>query len=89
MADLPVSRSTAVSLHGYLIAVGGKSSDDQPTCDIHRYDPSSDLWEVIGHMATPRAGSLASVLPDNQLMVVGGFAKGYKNTDSVEFGASL
>ena len=80
--------SIAVSLHGQLIAVGGEGLDDQPTSDIHRYNSSTNSWEVISHMATPRAGCLAAVLPDNQLMVVGGLIKGSKYTNSVEFGAA-
>ena len=89
VADLPVSGSTAVSLYGHLIAVGREASDDQPTSDVHRYDPSTNSWEVISHMATPRAQCFATVLPDNQLMVFGGWTKDNKTTDSVEFGASL
>ena len=38
VADLPVSHSTAVSLHGQLIAVGGRHLNHQPTSAIHRYD---------------------------------------------------
>ena len=78
VADLPVSHSTAVSLHGHLIAVGGRDSDNQPTSDIHQYNPSTNSWEVISHMATPRSGCLVAVLPDNQVMVVGGLIKGGK-----------
>ena len=89
VADLPVSRSTAVSLHGHLIAVGGEVSDYQPTSDIHRYNPSTDSWEVISHMALPRAQCFAAVLPDNQVMIVGGFTKGNETIDSIEFGAFL
>ena len=86
VAELPVVRSTAVSLRGQLIAVGGMDPHGQHTADIHRYSPSTNSWEVIGHMATPRSLCLAAVLPDNQLMVVGGRIYDNKITDSVEFG---
>ena len=86
VADLPVVRSTAVSLDGQLIAVGGRDSNGKATSDIHRYSPSSNSWEVISHMATPRSLCLAAVLPDNQLMVVGGWIYDDKITDSIEFG---
>ena len=88
-ADLPVSQSTAVSLHGQLMAVGGKDSNDKPTTDIRRYDPSTNSWEVISHMATPRSRCLAAVLPDNQVMVVGGWISGDERTKSVEFARVL
>ena len=84
-ANLPVSMSTAVSLHGQLIAVGGKDSNDKPTTAIRRYNPSTNSWEVISHMATPRTRCLAAVLPDNQLMVVGGWDGEDRKTNLVEF----
>ena len=84
-ADLPVSACTAVSLHGQLIAVGGWDSNGKRTTDIRRYDPSTNTWEVISHMATPRSRCLAAVLPDNQLMVVGGWMSDDAETKSVEF----
>ena len=86
-ANLPVSQSTAVSLRGQLIAVGGRDSHQQYCADIRRYNPSSNSWEVISHMATPRCRCLAAVLPDNQLMVVGGWIYYRNTTDSVEFGS--
>jgi hypothetical protein len=49
------------------------------------YNPTTDSWEVISHMGTPRYNCIAAVLPNNQLMVVGGFTGGILETDSVEF----
>ena len=85
VADLPVSQSTAVSLHGQLIAIGGKDSNGISTTDIRKYDPSTNSWEVISHMATPRSWCLAAVLPDNQLMVVGGLDCDGEETNLVQF----
>ena len=85
VADLPVVRSTAVSLHGQLIAIGGRDLNNIPTSNIHQYNASTNTWKVIGHMATPRYRCLAAVLPDKQLMVVGGWGSDNKVTDSVEF----
>ena len=86
VADLPVKDSTAVTLHGQLLAIGGEDSEDKPSTAVHMYQPTTDSWEVISHIATPRSGCLAAVLPDNQLMVVGGYTTGGKRCDSVEFG---
>ena len=86
VADLPVNCSTAVSLHGRLLAIGGEDSEDKPTTAVHMYQPTTNSWEVISYMTTPRYDCLSAILPDNQLMVVGGWTTGDKRCDSVEFG---
>ena len=86
IADLPVKVSTAVSLHGRLLAIGGKDSKGEPTTAVHMYQPTTDSWEVISHMTIPRSDCLSAVLPDDQLMVVGGMTTGGEECDSVEFG---
>jgi hypothetical protein len=87
VTDIPAIDSSYVSLHGRLLAIGEKDSDDKPITAVHMYDPSTNSWEVVSHMATPRRRCYAAVLPDNQLMVVGGNT-GSDNTDSVEIATS-
>jgi serine/threonine protein kinase len=79
VAAPPVTESTCVSIHGRLLTIGGTDSDEKSTTAIHMYNPTTDSWEVISHMGTPRRSCIAAVLPNNQLMVVGGI------TVSVEF----
>ena len=86
VADLPVTLSTGVTLHGQLLAIGGRGSDNKPTVAVHVYQPTDNSWEVISHMTTPRLRCLAAVLPDNQLMVVGGRTTDNLTCDSVECG---
>ena len=87
VADLSVRNSTAVTLHGRLLAIGGWNSiEGKPSRAVHMYQPITDSWEVISHMATPRYRCLAAVLSDNQLMVVGGWITKDKKSDSVECG---
>ena len=76
--------TTCVSIHGRLLAIGGGDLDQKPTSAIHMYNSTTDSWEVISHMGTPRYNCTAAVLPNNQLMVVGGYI-GSVSTDSVEF----
>ena len=83
LADTPVTLSTCASLHGRLLAVGGKDSDDKETTAIHMYNTTTYSWEVISHMTTPRRHCLVAVLPHNQLLVVGGWTPG-NGIDSVE-----
>ena len=83
LADTPVTLSTCASLQGRLLAVGGCDSDDKLTTVIHMYNTTTNSWEVISHMASPRCRCLVAVLPHNELMVVGGLMT-YVETDSVE-----
>ena len=83
LADTPVTISSWVALHGKLLAVGGKDSDDKQTTAIHIYNTKTNSWEVISHMATPPHRCLLAVLPHNELMAVGGWTPDGK-TDTVE-----
>ena len=89
VADLSVNRSTAVNLHGRLLAIGGQDSEDKSTTAVCMYQPTTNSWEVISHMITPKYCCLSAVLPDIQLMVVGGMTTGDKMCDSVEFGTII
>jgi N-acetylneuraminic acid mutarotase len=84
VAAPPVERSTCVSLRSRLLAIGGCGSNNKPTSAIHMYDSTTDSWEVISHMGTLRYNCIAAVLPNNQLMVVGGYNSEHGATDSVE-----
>ena len=79
-----VTDTTCVSIHGQLLAIGGSDSDGDPTSAVHMYNPTTDSWEIISHMGTPRMECIAAVLPNNQLMVVGGYTH-ISSTESVEF----
>ena len=84
LADIPVTLSMSTSLHGQLLAVGGMDSDLKATAAIHTYNTTTNSWEVVSHMTTPRLQCLSAVLPHNELMVVGGITRNGKRTDSVE-----
>ena len=88
VAAPPITDTTCVSILGRLLTIGGMDSNNKPTTAVYMYNPDSDSWEVISHMATPRYYCFAAVLPDNQLMVVGGDTyRGWimlGRTDSVE-----
>ena len=88
MTDIPAIDSAYVSLDGQLLAIGGKDSDGKPTTAVHMFNPSTQSWAVISHMAIPRRKCYAAVLPDNQLIVVGGHT-GSTATDAVEIATTL
>ena len=90
VADIPAIDSAYVFLHNHLLAIGGKDSGGKLIAAVRMYSPSTKSWEVISHMTTPRRKCYAAVLPDNQLIVVGGcIDDGYAKTDSVEIATSL
>ena len=70
-ADAPYYVSTAVSVGGQLLAIGG-SDEARNTSAIVAYDPTSDSWQDMGHMTTPRSWPLVALLPSNELIVAGG-----------------
>ena len=71
-ADAPYYASTAVSVGGQLLAIGGYDEAYKDTSAIVAYDPTSDSWQDMGHMTTPRHWPLVALLPSNQLIVAGG-----------------
>ena len=72
-ADAPYYGSTAVSVGGQLLAIGGEDEARKDTSAIVAYDPTSDSWQDMGHMTTPRWRPLVALLPSNELIVAGGF----------------
>ena len=81
--NLPVTRSILTTLGGHLLAIGGTSDSHGPTADVHRYDHQTDSWHVVSKMKNKRSQSLSAVLPEDQLLVVGG----YGSATSVEIGS--
>lgn len=89
-ADVPVVYPSCAFLHGCLLAVGGRDAEQNPTSTIHAYISTTDSWEAISHMTTPRYSCFSTVTSDNQLLVVGGIIdKVQTKTDVVEIGSVL
>ena len=87
VADLPVTGSTCESFHSRLLAIGGLDDSLKATTAVYEYSSTNNSWEVISHMTTGQHGCFMAVLPNNQLMVVGGGTdRGY--TDTVELASA-
>ena len=74
VSDIPLVASSAASLGGALVAIGGQvSSTDSPSAAIHLLT-SSGSWERArgDDLPEPRSRSSAVLLPSGELMVVGG-----------------
>lgn len=79
---LPVTRSTLTTLGGHLLAIGGRTDFFDTTADVYCYNHQTHSWHAISAMTNKRYASLSAELPDNQLLIVGG----YGSKTSVEIG---
>ena len=72
VVDTPACSSTCAAVNGELLAVGGHDKGWKPLSPIHKYNPTTNSWDLISNMPTARWLSLVTVLPTNEMMVVGG-----------------
>ena len=72
VADAPAYHSTCAAASGEILAVGGCDKGMSPSSAIHKYNPTTNSWDLISNMPTARNRSLVAVLPTNEMMVVGG-----------------
>ena len=89
VAPLPMIQSSLVTFQGHLLAVGGTvgGTEAGSTSEVREYDAATNSWNVISQMRVQRSSSLAVVLPNNTLMVCGGFTSRHPTT-SVEIAYS-
>ena len=73
IADVPVYESTCAAVNGELVAVGGVDAKGKTTSAVHKYNLTTDSWDIISNMPTVRCWCLVAVLPTNEVMVVGGY----------------
>jgi hypothetical protein len=84
IADVPVYMSTCAAVSGELVAVGGMDTMNKTTAAVHKYNPTTDSWEIISNMLTARCWCLVAVLPTDEVMVIGGFIVFARATEGVE-----
>ena len=86
VTDLPVRESALVSINNRLLAIGGCGSDYKPTTAVRLCDPVNNSWQTISYLSTSRRRCFAVALPNNRIMVVGGYTSVLSTkTDTVEF----
>ena len=71
LPDTLLSCSAAISLRGYLLAMGGRH-DNLTITDIHLYQPESEQWTKVGDLPNVREYCSCVVLPSGELLVAGG-----------------
>ena len=89
LPDTPLRYSTAISLRGYLIAVGGRHDNLTSSTDIHLYQPESEQWTKVGDLPNTRYYCSCVVLPSGELLVAGGREKSYVRTSRVDVASVL
>ncbi len=72
VTDAELKRSTAVSLHNSLLAVGGR--DDRGRCSsaVRLYNPQTKRWTKVGDALAALSGCSCAVLSSGELVVLGG-----------------
>ena len=87
LAEIPVRiNSSIVTLGGRVLAISSKNCDHSQTGAIYRYDETTNSWNIIGEMPTPRRDVLTEVLPSNKLVVVGGQTEQLEHRTLTEIG---
>ena len=79
LPKVPVYNATCAVVRGQLLAVGGKQSleEGEKNCPvIYAYNPTEKSWAIKCNMKTARSFCLVAALPNDRLMVVGGFVQG-------------
>ena len=78
---LPVTQSTAATLYGQLVIIGGRQGGS-PVNSIHQLVDGK--WVAIGSMSSDRRECLVVSPSPDRMMIVGGYGTGLLPLDSVE-----
>ncbi len=74
LPDAQLKRFTAASLSGLLLVIGGFDDQDQNSSAIHVFNPPTNSWvRLSGDLPTAAYAATAITLPDNRLLVCGGY----------------
>ena len=86
LPELPVEDSTAATLCGQLVTVGGEQTNPDGKSRIQDFIHQliDGQWVKIGSMFSCRERCLVVNLTPDQMIIVGGFEAGFKRSDGVE-----
>ena len=86
LPDAPLGYSTAIAVHGSLLAVGG-SHGRQRSSAIHVYDQEKNKWNKVGDLPTERQDCACCLLPSGEILVAGGEDKNGRDTSRMDVAA--
>ena len=72
LPDSPLESSAAITVHGSLLAVGGRHSFRQQSSAIHVYDQKKNMWTKVGDLPTARSSCACCLLPSGEILIAGG-----------------
>ena len=71
LPDVPLQCSTAIAVHGSLLAVGGTHGGRRSSA-IHVYDQEKNAWTKFGELTTARSSCACCLLPSGEILIAGG-----------------
>ena len=74
LPDAPLEGSTAIAVHGSLLAVGGSHSGQRSSA-IHVYDQEKNAWNKMDDLPTERQDCACCLLPSGEILVAGGLER--------------
>ena len=81
--DLPVRDSTCVTVQGKVLAIGGLDKQGKTSTSIYELNTDNNKWSHKSDMKIAKWHCLVTALPDNNILVVGGWT-GTGYTDETE-----
>ena len=74
LPNVPLEDSTAIAVHGSLLAVGGRHG--RQSSAIHVYDQKKNAWNKVDDLPTERRDCACCLLPSGEILVAGGRGPG-------------
>ena len=76
-------RVAAVSLQGFLYAIGGRTRNETVLNIVQRYNPDTNRWQEVSPLSSPRS-NVCAVADGNYLYAIGGMSANFQYLDIVE-----
>ena len=76
-------RMAAVTLQGFLYAIGGRDENETVVSTVQRYNPDTDQWQQVSPLSSPRS-NVCAVAHRNYLYAIGGMSARFEYLDIVE-----
>lgn len=62
------------TLQGFLYAIGGEGSNNEPVSTVQKYNPDTNQWQEVSSLSCPRS-NVCAVADGNYLYAIGGTGK--------------